>query len=96
MLRRLKRRELGATPPRSVATHVRGKRVRSIELASHKEIVSAHNSGINSLQVPLSSPMNEAGASIYLSIYLIHRDAFVVVPFLLLKKLFQDVCFPLL
>jgi len=70
MLRRLKRRELGATPPRSVATHVRGKRVRSIELASHKEIVSAHNSGINSLQVPLSSPMNEAGASIYLSIYL--------------------------
>ncbi|CAK9230473.1 unnamed protein product [Sphagnum jensenii] len=51
MLRRLKRRELGATPPRSVATHVRGKRVRSIELASHKEIVSAHNSGINSLQI---------------------------------------------
>jgi hypothetical protein len=70
--------------------------VRSIELASHKVIVSAHNSGINSLQVPLSSPMNEAGASIYLSIYRIHRDAFVVVPFLLLKKLFQDVCFPLL
>jgi hypothetical protein len=70
MLRRLKRRELGATPPRSVATHVRGKRVRSIELANHKEIVSAHNSGINSLQVPLSSPMNEAGASTYLSIYL--------------------------
>jgi len=34
-----------------VATHVRGKRVRSIELASHKEIVSAHNSGINSLQI---------------------------------------------
>ncbi len=71
MLRRLKRRELGATPPRSVATHVRGKRARSIELASHKEIVSAHNSGINSLQVPLSSPMNEAGASIYLSIWYI-------------------------
>lgn len=51
MLRALRRREVGAARPRSLATHVRAERVRSINLSGHKEIVSAHHSGINSLQV---------------------------------------------
>lgn len=51
MLRELRGREVGATRPSSLATHVRANRTRHIELASHKEIVSAHKSGINSLQV---------------------------------------------
>jgi hypothetical protein len=55
MLRALRRREVGAARPRSLATHVRAERVRSINLSGHKEIVSAHHSGINSLQVRYSA-----------------------------------------
>ncbi|KAG0600734.1 hypothetical protein M758_11G057500 [Ceratodon purpureus] len=51
MLRQLRRREVGADNPRSLSTHVRGERVRQINLSGHKEVVSAHHSGINSLQV---------------------------------------------
>lgn len=51
MLRELRRREVGAARPRSLATHVRAERARHIDLSTHKEIVSAHHSGINSLQI---------------------------------------------
>lgn len=51
MLRELRRREVGAARPRSLATYVRAERARHIDLSTHKEIVSAHHSGINSLQI---------------------------------------------
>lgn len=47
----VRKREIGGIAPSSFQCIEQRRRVRSIELASHKEIVSAHKSGVNSLQV---------------------------------------------
>ncbi|CAM6087515.1 unnamed protein product [Calypogeia fissa] len=51
MWRGLRQRELGVTRPGRVANHISAERSRSLELSTHKEIVSAQKGGINSLQI---------------------------------------------
>ncbi|MCO5566493.1 hypothetical protein L7F22_020170 [Adiantum nelumboides] len=51
------RRETGGLAPHRFRALLQRQRLHSIELASHKEVVSVHKSGINSLQVS-----NESGA----------------------------------
>lgn len=51
MWRDLKARELGAVLPGRFRTNFRARRVHTLELSTRKEIVSAHDGGINSLQV---------------------------------------------
>lgn len=48
------KREIGCIAPHHFSTLLQTKRLHSIELASHKEVVSAHKSGINSLQIDVT------------------------------------------
>ena len=47
----VQKREIGGIDPRSFSNLLKRRRAHSIQLASHKEIVSAHKGGVNSIQV---------------------------------------------
>ncbi|KAJ7569020.1 hypothetical protein O6H91_01G057600 [Diphasiastrum complanatum] len=51
MWRELRQREAGSIRPSLLAKHACYRRSRSLQLAKRKEIVSAHKSGVNSLQI---------------------------------------------
>lgn len=51
MWKAVKNREAGVLLPSSFTSRIRSHRVASLDLSNRKEIVSAHNGAINSLQV---------------------------------------------